>query len=145
MSLAEVLLAMAILSMFTLAIATVIIRGMDLNRRDAEVYQTTMFCNELLEQAMYGASTPAGFDALPTYQDYTFLKFHTAAQSQYIYTESVNSLAAVDGNITMKKVTVAIYAQTQTGPAAVPAPDLSRSRNGKVVQMSTVVIKPGQE
>ena len=131
MSLAEVLLALAIISMFTLAIVLVMIRGMKLNLRDEVMTQTTMFCNEIMDQNARVAADPKLFDSLAN-RGLTFFP----NQQDFIYAQSVVNYSA-----DMRKLTVAVYYQDPTA-SGVPQPDPKRGQAGRVVQMSTLFVRP---
>lgn len=135
MSLAEVLLAMAILSMFMLAIVAVLIRGMDLSGRDALVTQTTMYCNQLIESESRRAADPATYATTQSIAD-TFVANETAL----LYGVDVTTYPAKQGAVEMKRISVVIYHQDPN--SAVPLPDVNRPGAGVIVKMSVLVAKP---
>ena len=145
MSLAEVLFAMGLICAFMLAIVMVVIKGMDLNRRDAIITQSTMYCNEVLEQDARIAGDPRTFGNLVSLPLKGFLN-----QQEFIYSQAVTpynttlTLGPTSVVITeFKKVTVAIYYQDPAFNITThPAPDPRRGNSGQVVQMSALYAKP---
>ena len=135
MSLAEVLIAMAILSMFMLAIVAVLIRGMDLSGRDALVTQTTMYCNQIVESKSRQAADPAGYPTLQSISDSSLPN-----ETQILYGVDVTTYPAKAGSAEMKRISVVIYHQDPS--TAVSQTDASRPNGGRIVKMSVLVAKP---
>jgi hypothetical protein len=135
MSLAEVLLAMAILSMFMLAIVAALIRGMDLSGRDEIVTQTTMYCNQIVESKSRMAADPLAYPAVQSSAD-DFLP----GQKQFLYGVEVVSYPAKAGTVEMKRISVVIYYQDPS--SAVTLPDKNKPNAGRIVKMSVVAAKP---
>lgn len=88
MSLAEVLFALAIFSMFTLVIVMVMAKGMRLNLRDEVLTATTMY-NEVMDQNARTAADPKLFDSLAN-RGLTFFP----NQVDFIYRQGVLNYSA---------------------------------------------------
>ena len=123
-------MAMAILSIFTLAIVMVLSKGLAMDRRDAVVTQSTMFCNEVMDQCARAATDPTQFDHLPA-RGYTLFP----DQQEYIYSVGVSDFA---DNI--KRIRATVYAQDPLQSSATPDPN--KPDGACLVRMSTLVSRP---
>jgi hypothetical protein len=146
MSLAEVLFSIGLIGFFTVAVVAVIIKGMDLNRRDAMITQSTMYCNEILERDARLAADAASF---PTLANITYAVCPVSPNEQvFIYSQEVFDYSAnttFPGSTVVftkvySKVNVQIYYPDPT--SAVYTPDLSRPNGGRVLQMCRIFAKP---
>lgn len=114
-TLAEVLVALAVFSLFALAIMSAITQAYRLNAKDAEVSQVTQLANRVVEQSRLVAMSSAGYEALESIQDAPI------AETSYLYDVDV-----VELNPELKKVTVL----------------LRRSDSDPLMTLSTVVSRP---
>lgn len=147
LSLAEIILAMTILLLFSLAMVLALSRGMRLDDRDAQITRNTMLCSALIEQVERLAASPAGFDRLASQP----LR-RMDGETEYIYGLRVldytpASVPRMTGwgvprnkDATVLKVTAVLYYQDPGSPGL--APDVRRGRNGEALRISSFVQRP---
>jgi Tfp pilus assembly protein PilV len=129
-SLAEVLIAISVLTIATLAILGAMISSSHLNYKDRQITEAMNFAQRLLEQTVYNCSTTMNFDSL-TSTPYTIITENPLMLSE---------VQVVNVQTSIKKVTVIIY-YTKQGTSTV-GPDTTRPNGGKITQLSCNLIRP---
>jgi prepilin-type N-terminal cleavage/methylation domain-containing protein len=130
MSLIEVLIALTILAIATMAIFGALITSMDLNVKDREITLATNFAQRVLENIRNDCSITENFDGLNN------IGFSQIRENpRMIYSTEVLTIQAG-----LKKLTVNVYYINEK--SGFPQPDTSRANGGKIVVLSCYLIRP---
>ncbi|MEW6279000.1 MAG: hypothetical protein AB1758_10280 [Candidatus Eremiobacterota bacterium] len=130
MSLVEVLLACLVASIFTLGVLRALIPALDLSQKDYELSRAHSFCQNLLEEAADQCHESDGFNSLAS----TSLAF-LGEDNYYCYRRDVVPLETG-----LKRASVVVY-YAVPGQAS-PVVDVTRGRDGLIVQSSLVLCAP---
>lgn len=129
-SLIEVLIAITILAIATMAIFGALMSSMDLNGKDREITQATNFAQRAIENIRNDCSITENFDALQSVA-YTSIQ----ENPRMIYNAQVQSIQSG-----MKKLTVSVYYINEK--SGLVEPDTSRPNGGKIAGFSCYLIRP---
>ena len=129
-SLGEVLIAISVLTIATLAILGALISSMDLNFKDRELTMATNFAQREIEKIHYSAETAANFDSLAS----------TSYTSIAEYPKMISATRVETIQTSIKKVTVNIYYVDES--VSLLQPNTSKPNQGKIIQLSCYLIRP---
>jgi Tfp pilus assembly protein PilV len=129
-SLGEVLIAISVLTIATLAILGAMISSSQLNQKDKQITAAMNFAQRIMENIRNTTDSATNFDNL-TSSTYAVIPEYPLMISEVQVTNVQTSI---------KKVTVIVYYIDQR--TTVVGPDTTRPNNGKIVQLSCNLIRP---
>ncbi|MEW6277898.1 MAG: hypothetical protein AB1758_04685 [Candidatus Eremiobacterota bacterium] len=141
-SLAEVMLAMMVVAIYSLGVLSAVSKSTELNQKDQELTKAQALCQQRLEELVRLSREDFNHDeltttgAIPNPSDYRFLDTNgdgVTNPSDILVYRTVRSQVSA----TIRKVTVEVYYARQGVPG--PTNDTTRPRAGWILQMSTLV------
>lgn len=140
LTLAEIVMAIGFIAIFTTGLMLFATKGLQLSSRQIDHAGAYQICEALMEEYHQKSLTKNSFDAIQSVASYTYPTTKkqdgtVETNREFVYTVAVDKLSDE-----MKKIQVKVFVASHKGSTPTPHPDLPRG--GEVVRMTNFYNAP---